>query len=435
MTITIVGHGYVGIVSACVFADLGNTVYVVGRNNEKINALAQGDPLIYEPGLEELLKKNIKAGRLLFSTSYTEAICNSEAVIIAVGTPPAKNGEADLTSVIMVAEEIGKNLGPHYTVISCKSTVPVGTNRKIQKIIEKAKNIEATFEMASCPEFLREGTALEDTFHPDRIVIGSDSKKAVDVLLKLHEPLDGERVIVGLESAEIIKYASNSMLSTKISFANLISFICEKTGADVEETLAGVGLDKRIGRSFLYPGIGYGGSCFPKDVLALISTGDSLSVDMSLLKAVDDVNKKAQQNFAQKIIKNSPGKSLGVWGLAFKPNTDDIRFSPSAEIIHMLREAGFSITAYDPEAMENFKKILGDEIVFAQDPFQAIQNKDALVIFTEWNEFKQIAMEKVKNILKSPFVFDGRNMYDPSIMRKLGFHYYSVGRKAPEENV
>lgn len=430
MTITLVGHGYVGLVSACVFADLGNTVYVIGRNQSKLDRLQAGDPIIYEPGLEELLKKNLAAKRLIFTTSYETAIPHSEIVMIGVGTPPTETGEADLTSVLAVAEGIGKNLGGHYTVVSCKSTVPVGTNRKIQDVISKVKPNEATFEVASCPEFLREGSALSDTFSPDRIIIGSDSPKAIELLLKLHEPLEGERVVVGLESAEIIKYASNSMLSTKISFANLISFICEKTGADVEEVLQGVGLDKRIGRMFLYPGTGYGGSCFPKDVLALINTGEGLGVDMTLLKAVDEVNKKAQKLFAQKILDNAPGKNVGVWGLAFKPNTDDVRFAPAVNVCKLLIAEGFNVTAYDPEGMDNARDILGDAISYAQNPFDAARDKDALIVFTEWNEFKQIDLEKIKNLLHTPCVFDGRNMYDPAHMKELGFDYYSIGRKS-----
>lgn len=429
MTITLVGHGYVGLVSACVFADLGNTVYVIGRNEDKLLRLKSGDPIIYEPGLEELLKKNIAAGRLIFTSSYKEAIPASEIVMTGVGTPPTPTGEADLTSVLAVAEQIGQNLGNHFTVISCKSTVPVGTNRKIKEVLDRVKPAHATFEVASCPEFLREGSALNDTFRPDRIIIGSDSKEAIDLLLKLHEPIEGERVVVGLESAEIIKYASNSMLATKISFANLISFICEKTGADVEEVLDGVGLDKRIGRMFLYSGTGYGGSCFPKDVLALINTGTSMGVDMTMLKAVDDINKKAQTNFASIIQSSAPGKNIGVWGLAFKPNTDDIRFAPAINIIKILLEDGYTVTAYDPEGMDNTATVFGDRIRYAANPFEAAENKDALIIFTEWNEFKQIDLKKIKETMSSPFIFDGRNMYEPETMKQLGFTYYSIGRK------
>ena len=428
MTITFVGHGYVGLVTACVFADLGNTVYVIGRTPEKIERLKKGDPIIFEPGLEQLLKKNLKADRLKFTSSYDEAIPDSDIVFLAVGTPPTETGEADLSSVLSVAKEIGKNLGNHYTVVSCKSTVPVRTNRNIKKLIEEVKSENALFDVASCPEFLREGSALGDTFEPDRIVIGSDSRKAIDMLLKLHEPLPGNRVIVGLESAEIIKYAANSILATKISFANLIALLCEQVGANVEEVLDGVGMDKRIGRTFLDPGIGYGGSCFPKDVLALIKTGEIFHVDMALLQAVDQINKQARMNFVQKILEHSPGKNIGVWGLAFKPNTDDIRFAPSVYAIERLLEEGFTISVYDAEAMENVRKIFGDKIEYADRPYDAVKDRDCLVIFTEWNEFKQTDLKKVKELLKNPCIIDGRNIYDPTTMAKLGFTYISIGR-------
>lgn len=428
MTITFIGHGYVGLVTAAVFADLGNTVYVIGRTPEKIEKLKNGDPIIYEPGLEELLKKNLAKGRLKFTTEYPEAINNSEIVFLAVGTPPTETGDADLSSVLDVAENIGKNLGNHYTVVSCKSTVPVGTNRKIKSLIEKVKPKGATFDVASCPEFLREGSALGDTFEPDRVVIGSESQKAIDTILKLHSPLPGERVIVGIESAEIIKYASNSILSVKISFANMIAFICDQTGANVEEVLDGVGLDERIGRTFMYPGIGYGGSCFPKDVLALIKTGEKYGVDMTLLNSVDHINKLARSNFAQKIISNAPGKNVAVWGLAFKPNTDDIRFAPSVDIMKDLLEADFTITAYDQEAMDNIKGIFGDKISYADSAFEALEGKDCLLVFTEWNEFKQVDLDEVKKHLKNPTIFDGRNMYDPATMKEKGIEYISVGR-------
>lgn len=428
MTITFIGHGYVGLVTACVFADLGNEVYVIGRTPEKLERLRSGDPIIFEPGLEELLKKNLEAGRIHFTDSYDKAIKESQIVFLAVGTPPKENGEADLSSVLAVAGEIGKNLGDHYTVVSCKSTVPVGTNRKIREIVEKVKSKKSTFDVASCPEFLREGTALGDTFEPDRIVIGSDSVKAIKKLLDLHEPLPGERVVVGLESAEIIKYAANSILATKISFANLISFICEDVGANVEEVLDGVGLDNRIGRTFLYPGIGYGGSCFPKDVLALIKTGEQLDIDMTFLQSVDHVNKQARERFAKKIIAEAPSKKVGVWGIAFKPNTDDIRFAPSIYVMEQLLEDGFEISAYDAEAMDNAKRILGNKIQYASNPYDAVKDKDCLVIFTEWNEFKQIDLKRVKKLMNKPFVIDGRNIYEPEDMNELGFDYISVGR-------
>src|SRR3989344_1423472 len=429
MTITFVGHGYVGIVTACVFADLGNTVYVIGRTPEKIKKLESGDPIIFEPGLQEVLKRNLLAKRIIFTTDYYVAIPSSEIIFLAVGTPPKENGEADLTSIFSVAKEISKHLGKHYSVISCKSTVPVGTNRKIKDIIEKNKPKNALFDVASCPEFLREGTAVNDTFFPDRVVVGSDSKRAIQMLLKLHKPLPGERIIVRLESAEIIKYASNSILSTKISFANLVSFLCEKTGADVEEVLDGVGLDKRIGRSFLFPGIGYGGSCFPKDVLALIKTGESLGIDMKLLIAVNDVNQRARDHFIEKIISKTPSKNIGIWGLSFKPNTDDIRFAPSIYIIEKLLAHGYKIKAYDPQAMEHTKKELNHGIIFVRSAFDAVKDTDALIILTEWNEFKQINLHAIKDLMKTPVIIDGRNIYDPTTIKEIGFTYYAVGRQ------
>lgn len=428
MTITFIGHGYVGLVTACVFADLGNTVHVIGHTPEKLDRLRNGDPIIFEPGLEELLKKNLAASRLHFTNDYSKAIPESDVVFIAVGTPPKETGEADLSTVLAVAENIGKNLGNKYTVVSCKSTVPVSTNRTLAKKIDEVKPAGATFDMASCPEFLREGSALSDTFEPDRVIIGSDSKKAVEALIKLHEPLPGERVIVGLESAEIIKYAANSILATKISFANMISFLCEKTGGNIDEVLQGVGLDRRIGRIFLDPGVGYGGSCFPKDVKALISTGTSYGVDMSLLSAVENINKHAKDNFLEKILKTvKPGK-IAIWGLAFKPNTDDIRFAPSTYIIKKLLDKGYTVSAYDPEARANSQKLLGNVVEFVDSAYDAVTDADALLILTEWNEFKQANLNKVKATMKSPHVFDGRNIYHPQEMKEAGFTYESVGR-------
>lgn len=429
MTITFVGHGYVGLVTGCVFADLGNTVYVIGRNKEKINRLKKGDPIIFEPGLAELLQKNLSAKRIVFTTSYPEAISRSDIIFITVGTPPKTNGEADLSSVFAVAENIGRNLQKPYTVISCKSTVPIGTNRKIAELIKKVKPKQFDFDVASCPEFLREGSAIADTFKPDRIVVGANSKKAIETLLTLHKPLEGKRVIVSLESAEIIKYAANSILATKISFANLISFICEKTGADVEEVLDGVGLDNRIGRIFFNPGVGYGGSCFPKDIKALIKTGETLGVNMSLLKSVDDINQEAKNNLLVKILQHGEKKTIGILGTAFKPNTDDIREAPSLFIINELLRRGFTIKVYDPEANENMKKIFGNSLVYCKNPYDTIKDCHLMVILTEWNEFKQIDFLKVKKIMKKPVIIDGRNIYDMKNMVKLGFQYISVGRK------
>ncbi len=428
MTITFVGHGYVGLVTACVFADFGNKVWVIGRNKEKIAKLKKGDPLIYEPGLKELLDKNFKAGRLLFTLDYDKAVPNSGIVFITVGTPIDKNGESDLSSVLDVSKKIAKHLKNGQTVVACKSTVPLGVTRKIEELINKNKPEKAKIVIASCPEFLREGTAVFDTLNPDRVVIGSDSQKAIALLLELHKPLNGKRVITNLASAELIKYSANAVLANKVSFANLIAFYCEKTGADVEAVLNAVGLDKRIGRIFLYPGIGYGGSCLPKDVIALIKTGDKLDVDTTLLKSIDKINQQTRKNFLKKIVANARGKKIAVWGLSFKPNTDDIREAPSVYILQELIDKGFKITVYDPAAMKNIKNFFEDEIEYAPGPYEALSGADALCIFTEWNEFKEIDLNKVKSLLEKPVVFDGRNIYDPKKMRELGFTYFSVGR-------
>jgi len=429
MKITVIGNGYVGLITACVFADLGNTVHVVGILEDQIHALNEGKPTIYEPGLEELLKRNLNAKRISFTTSYEHTVSESEIIFIAVGTPPKESGEADLSAVFDVSKKIAQHLGNHFTVIACKSTVPVGTNKKIHHIIDSHKPTTAHVDIASCPEFLREGTALQDTFNPDRVVIGAENMQVIEKLLELHKPVSGKRVIVKPESAEIIKYASNALLATKISFANLISFYCEKTGADVEEVLDGVGLDNRIGRIFLYPGIGYGGSCFPKDVKALAKTGEQLDIDVSLLTSVDAINEQAKSLFVDNITKHvEKGKTIGIWGLSFKPNTDDVREAPSIAIINKLISRGYIIRTYDPVAMQNIKKILGPSITYCENAQDAARQTDALVVLTEWNEFKQIDLREIKKMMKDPVLFDGRNMYDPTSMRKLGFIYYGVGR-------
>lgn len=428
MTITVVGHGYVGLVTACVFADFGNHVWVIGHTREKIACLKSGDPIIYEPGLKELLQKNLASKRISFTLDYEKAIPESEIVFITVGTPPKENGEADLISVVEVVRKIAKNLKKGFTVVSCKSTVPIGTNKKIEIIIKRHKPKSAEFAVSSVPEFLREGTALHDTLNPDRVVIGSESKKAIESLLQLHQPINGKRVITNLASAELIKYVSNAMLATKISFANLISLYCEKVNADVEMVLRAVGQDIRIGRDFLYPGVGYGGSCLPKDVKAFINIGKNININTDFFNSVELVNSTVRKNFTKKIINNAPGKKLAILGLSFKPNTDDVREAPSLYIIDDLLKAGFEIKVYDPVATDNVKKIMADKIKYAKNPYQAIEKVDALVIVTEWNEFKQIDLVKVKKLLNQPYIFDGRNIYLTETMKKLGFKYYSIGR-------
>jgi UDPglucose 6-dehydrogenase len=428
MTITFVGHGYVGLVTACVFADFGNDVWVIGHTKEKIEKLKKGDPIIYEPGLKELLEKNLKAKRLHFTPDYSQAIPHSDIVFIAVGTPPKENGEADLSAVLEVSRSIAKNLKKKFTVVSCKSTVPVGTNKKVKIILEKHKPKGAEVAVASVPEFLREGTAIYDTLNTDRVVIGSDSKKAVELLLKLHESINGKRIVTDLASAELIKYTSNAMLATKISFSNLISFFCEKAGANVEQVLNAVGLDKRIGRIFMDPGVGYGGSCLPKDVMALTTIGKTLGIDTEFLESVDGINKKSRENFLVKVKNNTKGKRIAIWGLSFKPNTDDVRFAPSLYIVEELLKDGFQLSVYDPAATENIKKMFQAKIDYYNNPYQAAKNADALIVLTEWNEFKQIDLAKLKKIMKSPVLFDGRNIYHPELMKKIGFMYYSVGR-------
>jgi UDPglucose 6-dehydrogenase len=437
MTITFLGHGYVGLVTAAVFADLGNTVWVIGHTPEKIENLKNGILPIYEPGLEEVVKRNVKAGRLLFTLDYKPAIPQSDVVFIAVGTPPKKTGEADLSVVFEVAGEIGKHLNG-YTVVITKSTVPVGTNYKVKEIIEKVKPAKATFDIASCPEFLREGQAIGDTQHPDRVVIGTDTQAAEDMLVELHKPIiegnGGSTVVLtNVPTAEMIKYASNAFLATKISFANAIAMLSEKVGADGPAVLSAIGLDKRIGSYFLNAGAGYGGSCFPKDVKALIAIADQNGYDFKLLKDVEAINREAMHGITEKVkslLKGKvEGKSVGVLGLSFKPDTDDMRDAPSRTVIAELIKDGAVVKAYDPIAMENAKRLPEfKELQFVGSWEEAAKDVDILVLMTDWNEFKQLNMEKVKAVMKSPKMVDGRNVYDPETMESLGFTYIGVGR-------
>ncbi|CAN5168104.1 UDP-glucose/GDP-mannose dehydrogenase family protein [soil metagenome] len=432
MTLTFIGHGYVGLVSAAVFADLGNTVHVIGHTPEKIENLKKGIIPIYEPGLEELVKRNVDAGRLLFTMDYDPAIASSEVIFIAVGTPPKPTGEADLVVVYDVAKKIGQNLDG-YSVVITKSTVPIGTNREVQKIINEVKSDKATFDIASVPEFLREGQAIGDTLHPDRVVIGTESNQASDILVQLHEPLGGERVLTTIETAEMIKYAANAFLATKISFANAIAELSEQLGAQGPQVLEAVGLDKRIGKAFLNAGVGYGGSCFPKDVKALIAIAQDNEKEFSLLKEVEAINKHAMLRTvtrAKEMLGGLQGKTVAVLGLAFKPDTDDMRDAPSLVIIPKLLEEGALVKTFDPISQENAKRLLKgyEGITYGEDAYDTLKDADLLLLVTEWNEFKELDLGKVASLMKQKNILDGRNVYDPAIVRKFGFTYNGVGR-------
>lgn len=436
MTITFIGHGYVGLVTATVFAELGNTVWVIGHTPEKIENLKKGIIPIYEPGLEEMVLRNVKAGRLLFTLDYDQAIPASKVVFSAVGTPPKENGEADLSVVFDVAEKVAKNL-KDYTVVVTKSTVPIGTNQQIKKLIEESKPEGVEFDIASAPEFLREGQAISDTLHPDRVIIGSESEKATEILVQLHRDLDsgeveqnGKILLTNIETAEMIKYAANSFLATKISFANAIAKISELTGADALKVLEGIGMDNRIGKSFLQPGAGYGGSCFPKDVKALIAISKNLGYDFNLLKEVEEINYQAAMDIVrkgEKIAGDLKGKNIAVLGLSFKPDTDDMREAPSIYVTEELVRKGAKVKGYDPIALENAKKVISG-IEFSEDIEDAVKDADILIIMTEWNEFRQLDLEKIKELMRGNVLIDGRNIFTHEEAKKAGFMYTGVGR-------
>lgn len=435
MTITVIGAGYVGLVTSTIFADLGNKVNVIDVIPEKVDSLKKGIVPFYEPGLSEMVKRNLKAGRLNFGLSY-DPVGQSDVVFIAVGTPSKANGEAELAYVFEAAEKIAKNL-KDYTVVITKSTIPVGTGRKVKAVIEKNKHKDAEFDYASVPEFLREGQAISDTLHPDRAVIGTENKQAEKVLTELHMPIlqegagkSPQLVLTTIETAEMIKYASNAFLATKISFANAIAQLSELTGADGLKVLKAMGDDKRIGKSFLNPGAGYGGSCFPKDVQALIAISGSYGFDFGLLREVEDINKNAIKGIvdkARKMLKKTEGKTVGMLGLAFKPDTDDMRDAPAISIINELLSAGVKIKAYDPIAINNARRIFGEKIKFVKDSYEAADRADLLIIITEWNEFRQLNLKKIKDRMKSAKIIDGRNIYDAVKVKRLGFEYMGVG--------
>jgi len=430
MNISIIGSGYVGLVTGACFAELGNKVICVDSNEKKIKDLKKFIIPIYEPGLEELIANNVKKKRLEFTTDIKEAVKNSEVIFIAVGTPPLHNGEADLTYIEDVAKSIAKNL-TGYRLIVEKSTVPVETGEWVRRTILTYVKSKGKFDVASNPEFLREGSAINDFLHPDRIVLGVESKRAREILVNLYKPLNAPLVITNIKSAELIKHASNAFLATKISFINAISQICDKVGADVKEVAQGMGLDKRIGPSFLNAGIGYGGSCFPKDLDAFITISEKIGYDFELLKSVKNINEK-QKKFILKKIKDSlwiiKDKTIGVLGLSFKPNTDDIRNAPALDLVKSLRQEGAKIKLYDPQAMDKAKGLL-EGVKFCKDSYEVCKNADCLLVVTEWDEFKELDFIKVKKMLKRPLIIDGRNIYEPENLEKLGFSYIGVGRK------
>ena len=440
MKIAVVGTGYVGLVAGTCFADIGNHVTCVDIDERKIEKLLKGIPIIYEPGLEPLLVRNIKEKRIEFTTNIQEAIENCEVIFIAVGTPPGEDGSADLQYVLTVAKEIGSFMNSDKIVVN-KSTVPVGTAdlvAKELKMVLKSRNVEWEAEIISNPEFLKEGAAIDDFMSPDRIIIGGKSEHALKVMSKLYSPFlrtNNRIYMMDNKSAELTKYAANAMLATKISFMNELALLCDEVDADIDLVRVGIGSDSRIGHKFLFPGIGYGGSCFPKDVKALIHMGRQRELPMRILESVEDVNagqkrllfKKIQKHYSERN-ESIEGKRFAVWGLAFKPRTDDMREAPSIVMINMLLEAGASVVAYDPVAMDNCREIWGDKISFSPDSYTTLDNADALIVHTEWNDFRIPDFDQIRQRLKHQVVFDGRNLYNTKEMLQMGFDYYSIGR-------
>ena len=439
MKIAVIGTGYVGLVTGTCFAETGNNVICVDIDKNKVDKLSSGQITIFEPGLEKLFLRNQKEGRLHFTTSLEQAIENAVIIFLALPTPPGEDGSADLSYILGVAKQLGKLLKPSdYKVIVDKSTVPVGTAEKVNAAIlsSAATNIEQSFDVVSNPEFLREGVAVDDFMKPDRVVIGTTSEKAMKIMNDLYAPFvrqGNPLIFMDEKSAELTKYAANSFLAVKITFMNEIAQLCERLGADVDMVRRGIGSDERIGRRFLFPGIGYGGSCFPKDVQALAKSSDEVKYDFKILDAVMEVNELQKLHLIPKVESyfngDLKGKHLAIWGLAFKPNTDDIREAPAFYMIESLLKSGATVSAFDPEAMQNSKQVLGDSIQFAENQYDSLKNADALIIATEWNEFRAPDFEKVSGLLKNKAIFDGRNLFDLQQMNDLGYHYESVGRK------
>ena len=438
MNIAIVGTGYVGLVSGACFADTGANVTCVDVDINKIERLKKGEIPIYEPGLDELVLKNVKAGRLKFTSSLPEVLNEQEIVFSAVGTPPDEDGSADLKYVLQVAKTIGQNLNK-YLVVVTKSTVPVGTARKVRATIQEEldkRGVDIAFNVASNPEFLKEGNAIKDFMSPDRVVVGIESERAKTILTRLYKPflINNFRVIfMDIPSAEMTKYASNSMLATRISFMNDIANLCECVGADVNMVRQGIGSDTRIGRKFLYAGCGYGGSCFPKDVKALIKTADDCGYSMEVLKAVEHVNEKQKSILFHKLQaayngESLKGKTIALWGLSFKPETDDMRESTALVIIKLLKEAGCTIRAFDPVAMDECRRRVGDNVIYCRDKYEAVFHADALLLLTEWKEFRLPSWDVVGSAMNKKLIIDGRNIFDPEELAEAGFEYHCIGR-------
>jgi len=436
MKLLCIGSGYVGLVSGTCFADLGNEVVCLDIDEKKIEALNKGIIPIYEPGLKELVERNIKLGRLKFTTDSEKAIKEADIIFICVGTPPKPNGEADMSYTYAAAENIGRFIDS-YKIIANKSTVPVGTAEKVRKIISeelKKRNKNIEFDVVSNPEFLREGAAVKDFQNPDRIIIGVSSEKAKEILAKLYKPIsrtDKPIVFTTEKNAELIKYASNAMLATRISFMNELSQLCEEMGADIKAIARGMALDTRIGPRFLQAGCGYGGSCFPKDVKALSHMLEQHGLTSNLMRTVDYINERQKRSLVPKLKKFLPkleGKTIAVWGLSFKPRTDDVRESPALTVIDQLLKEDAQVRAYDPEAIENAKQLFKKGVVFLNTSYEALEGADALIILTEWDEFREPDFSKMKKLMKQHIIIDGRNIYEPADIEKLGFKYKSVGR-------
>ena len=430
MDISVIGAGHVGLVTGACFADLGHSVAMVDNDVKRIANLKRGIMPYYEPGLEELVARGVREGRLTFTASIKEGVRASTIIFIAVGTPQKASGEADLAYVENVARSIAQHM-PDYRLVVEKSTVPVQTGEWIAHTIKTYHKKKHPFDVASNPEFLREGSAIQDFMKPDRVVLGVESKRATDLLRALYKPLGAPMVFTDIKSAELIKHASNSFLSMKISFINAVAQVCERVGADVQQVADGMGLDPRIGRSFLNAGAGFGGFCFPKDLEAFIKISEQLGYDFELLKAVRNINEAQKRSFASKIQQALwvvKGKTIAVLGLAFKPNTDDMRYAPAIDVIEFLEGEGATIKAFDPQAMKEAAHVLR-QVTFCRDPYEAARGADCLAVLTEWNEFKELDFKRLKKLMRQPLIVDGRNIYDPQRMRSLGFRYIGVGRR------